>query len=151
MKIRPVFIFVALFAPVFISPAAYLVAALVSGIGPLASVDALVEQSLRGRPNPLITGLLGIAPALLLLGMVFVLRKARPHATWVATAGWGGLGALLIVLAWANFEAWPLYLPGRASPGWPNGIELVIGPLIFGPIAVAAGMFLLGFVGGTRR
>lgn len=144
------FVAAALLAPLLIPPVVYLVAALASGLGPTASLDALVEQSLGGRPSPLATGILGLFPALLLLGGVLLARKLRPEARWIRAAGWGGLGALLIILAWANFEAWPLFLPGRSPPGFPHGIELVIGPVVFGPIAILVGAVFLGILAGSR-
>jgi len=144
------FILTAFLAPLLIPPVVYLVAALASGLGPGASFSALLDQSMGGRPNPLIVGFLGLFPALLLLGALFLARRLRPEAGWIQPAGWGGLGALLIVLAWANFEAWPLYLPGRSFPGFPAGIELVIGPVFFGPVAVLVGALFLGIVAGNR-
>ncbi|MEX1256729.1 MAG: hypothetical protein WEG36_03820 [Gemmatimonadota bacterium] len=149
-QIRPGFVLAALLAPVLLPAVVYFVAAFASGLGPVGSVEALLEQSFGGRPSPVTTGLLGLFPALLLLGGIFLARRLWPQAEWIQAAGWGGLGALLIVLAWANFEVWPLFLPGRSFPGFPHGIELVIGPLIFGPVAILVGAAFLGILAGIR-
>ena len=74
-----------------------------------------------------------------------------PRGRWLGIAGWSGLTPSLLLLVWANAEAWPLYLPGRAFPGFPHGLELIIVPLFFVPVAMVFGTVAGGVVGRARQ
>lgn len=136
-KSRMRFLFAALVAPLVLPALVYCVVALGAGLGVFGTLEALVNQATGQRQNILASSLLGLAPALLLLVIIRVARWIDPQDSWRLAAGWGGLVGILLVLAWANFEVWPLFLPGRGYPGWPHGIELVIAPLFFAPVVMA--------------
>ena len=148
-SLRAGFIAVALVAPIILPTFAYLVVAMLGGHGVREAVSALVAQIRDGRPNPLITGILGLLPVLLLLLGMWIGRRFDPGGRRIAASGWGGLGGILVVLAWANFTVWPLYLPGRPFPGFPHGLELVIGPIFFAPVAAVLGVGI-GWIAGRR-
>ena len=146
---RAEFIAVALVVPIILPVFAYLTVAMLDGHGIGGAVSALVAQIRDGRPNPLITGILGLLPVLLLLLGMWIGRRFDPEGRRIAAAGWGGLGGILVVLAWVNLTVWPLYLPGRPFPGFPHGLELVIGPILFAPVAGVLGVGI-GWLAGKR-
>jgi hypothetical protein len=145
-KIRVRFLIATLVAPLLLPAVVYCLVALGAGLGVSATLKALVDQT-GGEKNSLaLISALGLAPAMLLLVLVRALRWFDPRDAWRIASGWGGLTAILLVLAWANFEAWPHFLPGRNYPGWPHGLELVIAPLFFAPVAMVFGALGAGLV-----
>lgn len=144
---RPGFIAIALVAPIALPALTYLLVAMLDGHGVGGSVSALLAQVRDGRPNPLISGVLGLLPVLLLVLGMWIGRRFDPEGDRVGAAGWWGLAGILVVLIWANLTAWPLYLPGRPFPGFPHGLELVIGPLFFAPVAAMVGV-AIGWITG---
>lgn len=121
---------------VFLAPfAVFAATGLLSGMGVGGTIEALVEQTRADRQNPLVTGVLGLFPLLLLLAILWVCRRFDREGRWLGTAGWAALGAILLILVWVNAEFWSSFLPERAFLGFPHGLELVIGPLFFAPIA----------------
>lgn len=133
-----------LFLPVAVPVVVFTAVGFASGMGLAGTMAALADQVGQRRLNPLITGVLGWLPvALLFLGR-WLARRWRPEGAWVASASWGGLVAILGVLVWANLQFWPLFLPEQVQPGFPHGLELVIGPIFFAPVA----MLLGGLAGG---
>lgn len=132
------------FAPValvvtFLVPfVVFLAAGLAAGMAPGAALGALAEQCAQPRQNPLITALTGWIPAAALLVVLRLTRRAGPAASRAMARG--GLVAIVAVLVWANLEFWPKFLPSRVYPGFPHGLELVMGPVIFAPVAMVLGM-----------
>ena len=128
----------ALTMPLLVPIVVYLATALGAGLSPGEAVGALRGQFL-GRPNLMATTLLGVAPIALFTGVLRLLRRRDPEGRWLGLVGWSGLVPALVVLIWANAEVWPLHMPGRGFPGFPHGLELVIAPIIFVPIALILG------------
>ena len=54
----------------------------------------------------------------------------------------GGSIPIIAVLFWANAEFWTDFLPSRVYPGFPHGLELVLGPGLYAPIGMIAGVIL---------
>lgn len=130
--------------PVAVPVVVFAAVGFASGMGLAGTMAALADQVAQRRLNPLITGVLGWFPvALLFLGR-WLANRWKPEGAWVGSASWGGLVAILGVLVWANLQFWPLFLPERVQPGFPHGMELVIGPIFFAPVA----MLLGGLAGG---
>ena len=144
------FFLAALTLPLLVPPLVYGAVALGAGFGVSGTVEALAGQFAGGRPSLLGASILGVLPALLLLGVVRLLRRFDPGDAWRRAAGWGGLAAILLVLIWANLEAWPAFLPGRPFPGFPHGLELVIAPLFFAPVAMVLGGACAGLLAHRR-
>lgn len=132
------FVATALLLPLLIPPVVYLAVALTSGLSVGEAVPALLEQ-VGGRPNLGATAVLGLAPILLFTMVLRLMRRRDPEGRWLGAVGWWGLVPALLVLVWVNVEVWPLYMPGRSFPGWPHGLELVIGPIFFAPVALVVG------------
>ena len=146
---RPAFVVIALVVPIVLPALVYVTVALMDGIGVGGAFAALIAQIRDGRPNPAISGILGLLPVGILLAGTWAGGRLHSDGRRVAIAGWCGLGAIVLVLVWANFMVWPLFLPGRAFPGFPHGIELVIAPIFFAPIAMAVGGGIGWMLGGS--
>lgn len=140
------FLATALLTPFLIPPITYLAVALGAGLGPAEAVRAMVAQ-IGGRPNLIAPAVLALLPLLVYIGLLVLLRRRDPGGRWLPRAAWMGLVPALLLLLWANATVWPLYLPGRAFPGWPHGIELVIVPLFFVPVALLVGLAVGAIVG----
>jgi len=141
---------IALLTPFVVPLLVFLVAGLTQGMSPAAVTVALVDQCAGGKPNPLVSGIVGLAPigviTIVLLGLR---RRVAPDDPRLAATGWGALLAAALVIAWANWEYWPKYLPERKFMMFPHGMELVIGPLFFAPVGVVVGA-LVGWLTGRR-
>jgi hypothetical protein len=111
------------------------------GYGLPATIAAVSAQYGAERQNLFLAGVPGLLPYALLALIVAVHRWRRGHARSTGLALSGGL-PIAFVLAWANASFWPLHLPGRDYPGWPHGLEMVIAPLFFAPVAMAAGLLV---------
>lgn len=144
------FLVAALGVPFLIPPATYLVVALAAGFGPGEAWTAMVAQ-IGGRPALITPVVLGLLPIGVFLGILAWLRRRDPDDQWVGAAGWAGLIPSLLLLVWANAEVWPLHLPGRTFPGFPHGLELVIVPLFFVPVALVVCGAVGAVVARSRR
>lgn len=140
----------ALLMPFAVPLLTFLVAGVTEGMSPAAALGSLAEQCTGGKPNPLLGGTLGLAPvgviAIVLLGLR---RRVAPDDPRLGAVGWGALLAAALVIAWANWEYWPRYLPEKTFMMFPHGMELVIGPLFFAPVGAVVGA-LLGWLTGRR-
>ncbi len=146
---RPWLLAAALVGPFLIPPVAFLAVALAAGLGPGEAWGAMVGQ-IRGRPALITPGFLSLLPMGLFLGVLALLRRRNRDDRWVGAVGWAGVIPSLLLLVWANLEVWPLYLPGRAFPGFPHGLELVIVPLFFVPVAMVVGGLVGAVVARSR-
>jgi hypothetical protein len=146
MRLGVGFLLTAILAPLLVPAVVYCIVALSAGLGLGGTIEALANQATGPRQNLSASSVLGLAPALLLLVLLRLVRRFDTENSWRRAAGWGGLIAILLILVWANFEAWPNFLPGRAFPGWPHGMELVIAPLFFAPVAMLVGGLVAGLV-----
>ncbi len=129
---------VALLATFLVPFLVFLAAGLGHGMSPVAAFGALADQCTQPRLNPLITALSGWIPVMVLLLALRITRRAGPAAS--SAMARGGLVAIVAVLVWANLEFWPEFLPSRVYPGFPHGLELVMGPVIVAPVGMALGM-----------
>jgi len=114
---------------------------LLNGIGVVETLQLTVQQMQAERRNLFLVGLPGVFPFLLLALLIFVLRRRSGFTASRAVALAGG-GAIVLMLVWANASFWPVFLPGTAYPGWPHGLEMVIVPVFFAPIAMLFGALL---------
>lgn len=147
--LRPRFVVLSLAGPFIVAVAVFGAVGLSSEMGVGGTWTALVEQSLARRHNPLLAGALGLVPVLFLLGILALGPRWLPAVGWGPAAGWSGLAAVALVLGWAHAQFWPLFLPDRVYPGFPHGLELIIAPLVFAPLAAALGVGLGLVVGRT--
>jgi hypothetical protein len=125
----------------------FLLSGLLAGMAPGEVVGALVEQSRARTSNPLKGAMAGLVPMVVLLGTLAVAARFDRDRTWLGTGRWVGLGSVLLVIAWANFEYWPTFLPDRVYAGFPHGLELVIGPIFFAPVAMAVALVATRIMG----
>lgn len=134
------FAIASLLLPFSVPTVVFTICALASGLSVTETASALAEQLATRRQNLAICGGLGIFPSLLLLGGLWLHRRFGGEERARRAMAWGGLAAILGVLAWVNFQFWPLFLPERTYPGFPHGLEFVIGPLFFAPVAALFGV-----------
>lgn len=141
--------------PVFLGAAVALVATpplvfgwvgLAEGMGVAGTFGAVIEQYGARRLNLLMVAVLSFLPLLLLALLVFLIRRFTPVAASRRDLALGGSVAIVAVMLWVNFEFWPAFLPERSAPGFPHGLEFVIGPLYFAPVAMVVGMVAAGFL-----
>ncbi|HSG48385.1 MAG TPA: hypothetical protein VLA43_11270, partial [Longimicrobiales bacterium] len=143
------FVVVALAAPLLVPVAVFMAVALASGMGVGGAIRALLEQSSGRRQNPVTVGILGLAPVGVLLAGLWAAGKRGLGPDRRRGAAWGGLAAILLVLVWVNAQFWGLFLPDRVYPGFPHGLELVIGPLFFAPVALVVGAVFGALLAGS--
>ena len=123
----------------------FLLVGIVEGMSAGELLNALRAQYVSGKQNLLVLGLVGCLPLVLLALVVWILGRIKRISTSRRRFSIGGALAILLVLLWVNFEYWPTFLPHRTYAGFPHGLEFVIGPLIFAPIAMVAGLLLAAF------
>ena len=122
-----------------IPPLVFTASGLAAGMGIGATVSALVGQYTVHRQNLLLVSLPSLAPIGLLLLLVWLYkRRVGPAAAWPVAVG--GMLGILAVTVWINTMFWPHFLPSRTHPGFPHGLEFVIGPIFFAPITILLGM-----------
>jgi len=135
------FFTVALLILVLIPPLILLLLMLLEGMSPGAALAAVTEQYAGRRQNPLANTVLGAVAVVPLALIVLIYRLRKGAAGSTALAFGGGVGIVLTQL-WANLEFWPNFLPGREYPGFPHGLEIVIGSLFFAPVAMLVGVVI---------
>lgn len=140
-------LWLALFLVPIVTPwLVFVISGLTVGMSLPAAVSAAVEQSGERRQNPLVVGVPGIVPALLVALLLLILRKWDRSGERRRVVGWVGVSLIGAVIAWSNFQFWPRFLPSRESLMWPHGLELVIGPLFFAPVVALVGCLLTWFL-----
>lgn len=146
---RPVFpiLLLAGLAALLMPPLVFMIVAIAEGMGFGAGFSALIEQYQTQQQNLGMLGALGLIPLLLLSVVVWLLRFVKRLRAKRRRLAAGGAIAILAVLAWVNLQFWPVFLPNQTYPGFPHGLEFVIGAFIFAPIAMVAGMLIAGFTG----
>ena len=138
-KVWLLYVLFLLTALLVLAPVMYLVSYWLTDLPSSAALTALADQYGQDKQNPLIVSILSCAPFLLL---ALVLGLARWRGALTRTCRHivlGGGGAILVVMTWAHAQFWPSYLPGVPYPGFPHGLELVIAPLYFAPVAMLVG------------
>lgn len=114
--------------------------ALAEGMGLGASARAVVEQYGVRRLNLLSVAVLSFLPLALLALVVFLFGRLGSGAVHRRALALGGAVPIVAVTAWVNLQFWPVFLPERTPPGFPHGLEFVIGPLFFAPVAMLLGV-----------
>jgi len=119
-----------------IPPVVFAAVALHSGMSIGDALAALTEQYQASRLNLLVTSLVGLFPMLLLLVFLGVRRllKKPPQANVMYAIA--GVLPPVLVTVFIHFEFWPTFLPGRTYPGFPHGLEFIIGPAVFAPVGM---------------
>lgn len=126
--------------PLLIPPAVFAACALAAGLSPAETWTATVEQVTADQSSLLMCGLAGLFPVVLLLGGLWAYRKGGGSDRTRRAMGWSGLVSIALVLTWVNLQFWPLFLPERTYPGFPHGLEFIIGPGFFAPVLMLIGM-----------
>lgn len=115
---------------------AFWATALAKGMGLDQGTSALAAQFTAPRLNLFVLGGLNAAPVLLLaLGLGLARKRGLGAQRW-AMLFVAGLLPVLAVELWAQFSFWRLFLPERKAPGFPHGLELALGPLLYAPVAM---------------
>ncbi len=122
-----------------IPPVVFSACGLLAGMGLGGTLDALAAQYGADRLNLLVLGFVGTIPVLFLTVALGVYRRFG-SAGPIGAMALAGISLVLLLLTWAHGSYWPSFLPERVAPMWPHGIEFVVVPLFFAPIAAVAGM-----------
>jgi hypothetical protein len=123
-----------------IPPVVFFIVALGSGLDVGAAVEALVAQYREPRQNLFVVAIPGLFPLLLLAIGLWIARRIDAARGRRPALALFGLAPILAVLVWVNFQFWPLFLPERTYPGFPHGLEFVIGPGLFAPVGMVVGL-----------
>ncbi|MEM7193611.1 MAG: hypothetical protein AAF402_01585 [Pseudomonadota bacterium] len=128
-------------AVVLIAPGASMIfSGFLEGMDVTSLTKAVADQYVVKKGNLLITSALGLLPLLLLTLVMWVVGKFVRSVHYRRSMFFGGVTAIVLIIVWANTTHWRSYLPDKQFLSWPHGIELVIGPLIFAPIAMLLGV-----------
>ena len=123
-----------------IPPVVFCIAGLGDGMSVGAVLSACSDQYGARRQNLGVVALLGLFPIALLAGTLWLARRLRWLRLANVPAALSGMLPVLLVLVWTNVEFWPIFLPERVYPGFPHGLEFVLGPGFYGPAAMALGL-----------
>lgn len=134
-----------------IPPVVFSVVGLAKGMGLAGTAGAVVAQYGVRRLNLFSVAILSLLPVLLLALLVWILGRFTSMRASRRSLAVGGGAAILLVMTWINFEFWPAFLPERVAPGFPHGLEFVIGPLYFAPVAMLVGVGLAAFLNRGPR
>ena len=147
--LRPVFTCLLL---VLVVPAVvFILTGFLKGMAFTDVLDIMATRFGEARPNLLVTSLIGVFP-LSLLGLVIWIHRKRGGSQAVRSSMLaGGMLALLLVIAWSNYEYWRVFLPEGKVPGFPHGLELLIGPVFFAPVAMALALIAAWAIARPRR
>jgi hypothetical protein len=127
---------------ILIPPFVFMVSALFSGMSVGETWAALVDQAFSRKQNLLMVGVFSWLPLALLAVVLWCHRRFGGSEDLRPVLLWTGFLPIFLVMVWVNFEYWPDFLPGRVYPGFPHGLEFVIGPLFFAPAGMAVCMFV---------
>jgi hypothetical protein len=133
---------VAVIAPFAIPAIVFLMCALTEGMSLTDSLTSLSEQFTARRQNLFMIGALGLFPVGILMAILWIHRKRGGDQVTRRWMAGGGLIPILLVIIWVNFDYWPAFLPSKTYPGFPHGLEFVIGPGLFAPILMLPGIAL---------
>ena len=121
-------------------PLTFVLCGVAEGMRWSAALAAMTAQfAADAKPNLLATSVLGLLPLAVYGGVLWLIRRLGRRPALTTPIGLSGLASLAAVIVWCNAVAWTSFLPARSMPGWPHGLELVIGPLFFAPPAMHYG------------
>ena len=107
----------------------------------------MLEHCTTKKRNLLIIGALGFIPLALQVLILFVSKKVMKNK-FISNNEMGVSHLLLFsIIVWSNLEFWPKYFIALKYPGFPHGLELFLGPVVFGSIAIAASSLLFLLIG----
>lgn len=132
--------YLCLLLPLLVPTVVFAGCALAAGLSPGEAWTMTLDQLTADRQNLVVTAIPGFIPILLLLAVLWAYRRYGKDERLGRAMGWSGLVAILVVLVWVNLQFWPLFLPERTYPGFPHGLEFVIGPIFFAPVLMAVAM-----------
>lgn len=129
-----------------IPPVIFILVGIFSDMSVGSVLSALLEQYTQSKRNLLLIGLFACLPLLLISLVLWLHKRFGGAAALRPILTRSGFLGIFLITVWVNFEFWPDYLPERVYPGFPHGLEFVIGPLFFAPIAMAACMLVAWLV-----
>lgn len=132
-----------------IPPLVFLSVALTNGMSLTETSGALVAQYTASRVNLAVCTALGMAPLLLLAVLLWIHRRRRPSADGPPLYAIGAALPIVAVAVFVNLEYWTAYLPNRTFLGFPHGLEFIIGPGVFAPIGMLAGLIVVAVMRRT--
>ncbi len=136
------FLATSILLPLLIPPVIFSLCALAKGMPAAETLAAVVEQYSARRTNLLLCGLAGLFPIVLLFAVMWLHSRFGGSRETRNVMAWTGLLSVVLVLVWVNLQFWPIFLPHRVYPGFPHGLEFIIGPGLFAPVALLIGMGL---------
>lgn len=139
-KLRNALLMIAIL--LLVPPVVFFSVAIFSGISLSQSLQFVLEQYLVRKQNLLLSGIISCVPLLFLGLVLWLISRYAKNDKLLNSLSFGGFCGIFIVSVWINIEFWPNYLPSRVYPGFPHGLEFVIGPLFFAPIAMGLGMVI---------
>ena len=98
--------------------------------------EALVAQLGGTRLNPAILGAVNLLPLLLLALVLYIARRRGLRGPRHSLLLGLGVAPVLVIELWAQLSYWPLYLPEQEAPGFPHGLELMLGPVVYAPVVM---------------
>lgn len=128
-------------AVLLVPPVVYFLTGLTNAMTFIETFTALIAQY-SGRPNLLVTGLIGLIPLGAIGLVLWIHRRTGGKALTRRYLFRASMLALIAVLVWSNHEFWRVFLPQRIYPGFPHGLELFIGPVFFAPVAILLAMLI---------
>ncbi|NNE10219.1 MAG: hypothetical protein HKN20_16790, partial [Gemmatimonadetes bacterium] len=134
------FFLIAAIILLLIPPVVFAIVALSKGMAAGAIPGLIVEQYQARRQNLFVCGAISVAPLLALLVVGWIYARFRGAAQTRHLMMWGGLIPIVLVQIRVNFDFWPAFLPSRVYPGFPHGLEFIIGPGVFAPIGMLLGV-----------
>lgn len=111
------------------------------------TLSALVTQSGVRRNNFVVATLLGFFPFLLLVICLWIRRRVVKENASLPLYAASGMLPILLITAYPHAVFWPLFFPYMSNPGFPHGLEFIIGPGVFAPIGLAFGLMFAWVVG----
>lgn len=133
----------------FTAPVVFVIVGIGSGIGASATLDAMSAQFTADRVNLLVMSALALFPVLLLVIVIGIGRRIGRFRDTAAAVALGGGIAIFAVTVFVNLSYWPSFFPSLNYPGWPHGIEFLLGPAIAAPVAMIVGM-VVGVLAARR-
>lgn len=116
----------------------FLLVALLKGMDVIAALNALIEQCSQRRQNPLLSSVPALIP--LVIFAAWLGFRARRTQKSLREQAMFGIGIAVAAQIAVNWGFWQVFLPSRVYPGFPHGLEFIIGPLFFTPIAMVLGL-----------
>jgi len=135
---------------VLVTPLVFMAVGMTAGWSFAEAISALGTQVEPYDPNIFLVSLIGLLPLILLALVIWISFLISKRTMRTAAYVLGGAIPIVAVMLFVNLEYWPAYLPDRTFLGFPHGLEFVIGPLVFAPIAALVGLIFTRLVLASR-